>query len=108
MDDDWLQKVDLEAIIAQAAKVSKGTAGGDLNDSPREVKILDAKQPEPNASDSEFQVPDLPEKKSASNLRSHVPPLLKLHPPKKIPVLPSCHFLPPVSDSDVDDNHFKR
>ena len=118
IDDETLQKMDLEAIIAQAEELTK----------PVSIQKVQAHQPvilNTKEMDGVFYGNDLLEKSnSASN--SAVPLLLKLHPhaiprpnpcktiiPKIVPmekknVPVGWQFLPPVPDSAIDGHHFKR
>ena len=118
IDDETLQKMDLEAIIAQAEELTKPVSTQEVQ--AHQPVILNAKE-----MDGVFHGNDLLEKSnSASN--SAVPPLLKLHPcapprpnpcktiiPKIVPmekknVPVGQWFLPPIPDSAIDDHHFKR
>ena len=106
IDDETLQKMDLEAIVAAAEQCTKDISTQQIQD--HQPKILDAKQQDQGV-DSE-----LCEEKFGVTHHTQVPPLLKLHKPKAVEakIVPAPHpvhyFLPPVPDSVVDDNHYKR
>ncbi len=97
-DEEWLEKIDLEAIIKQA-------------------EILTAMLAAPNTNMS--QSSDTNNLENEKKFPNHIPSLLKLHTvkpvepvaktkEKKTKIVPPRTFLPPVSDSQVDDARFKR
>ena len=101
IDDELLQKLDLETIVAAAEESMKNISTQQYEQ--HTPKIFNAK--DDPVSDSGL----LAESSSATAFNHHVPPLLKLHKPKPVPakIVPphsAHHFLPPVSDSAVDDN----
>ena len=86
VDDDWLQKLDLEAIVHSAEEMSGSTQAVD----------------KPNAVPCESSCSS-----AVKQCKRNAPSPLKLHKPvKKIPV--QCTFLTPKTNAEVDDSHFKR
>ncbi len=95
-DDEWLEKIDLEAIIKSVESMTA---------------MVPVSQQEVTDHDDTLMMNMSSKEKT---VQSYMLPLLKLHPavPKKKEVkawiIPPCQFLPPVMDSQVDDAHFKR